>query len=64
MVSFEPEVVFEVGYAEIQKSTNYEAGYALRFPRFIRFRDDKGIDEIETISSIEDRFRAQSEKIR
>ncbi|WP_421909948.1 ATP-dependent DNA ligase [Methanolacinia petrolearia] len=64
VVSFEPEVVFEVGYAEIQKSTNYEAGYALRFPRFTRFRDDKGIDEIETISSIEDRFRAQSEKIR
>ncbi|WP_048152837.1 ATP-dependent DNA ligase [Methanolacinia paynteri] len=64
VVNFEPEVVFEVGYAEIQKSTNYEAGYALRFPRFIRFRDDKGIDEIETISSIEDRFRAQSEKIR
>ena len=64
VVNFEPEVVFEVGYAEIQKSTNYEAGYALRFPRFIRFRDDKGLDEIETISSIEDRFRAQSEKIR
>lgn len=63
-VRFEPEVVFEIGYAEIQKSTNYEAGYALRFPRFIRFRDDKGIDEIETLASIEDRFRAQSEKIR
>jgi len=64
VVRFEPEVVFEVGYAEIQKSTNYEAGYALRFPRFIRFRDDKGIDEIETIASVEERFRAQSEKIR
>ena len=64
IVRFEPEIVFEIGYAEIQKSTNYEAGYALRFPRFIRFRDDKGIDEIETISSIEERFRAQSEKVR
>lgn len=63
-VRFEPEIVFEVGYAEIQKSTNYEAGYALRFPRFVRFRDDKGIDEIETISSVEERFRAQSEKIK
>lgn len=64
VVRFEPEVVFEIGYAEIQKSTNYEAGYALRFPRFIRFRDDKGIDEIETIASVEDRFRAQSEKVK
>ncbi|WOF15355.1 ATP-dependent DNA ligase [Methanoplanus sp. FWC-SCC4] len=59
-VTFEPELVFEVGYAEIQKSVNYRAGYALRFPRFIRFRDDKGVDEIETISSIIDRFTAQS----
>ena len=63
VVHFEPEVVFEIGYAEIQKSTNYEAGYALRFPRFIRLRDDKSIDEIETVASIEERFRAQSEKI-
>jgi DNA ligase 1 len=64
VVRFEPEVVFEIGYAEIQKSTNYEAGYALRFPRFIKFRDDKGIDEIETIASVDDRFRAQSEKVK
>lgn len=64
VVRFEPEVVFEIGYAEIQKSTNYEAGYALRFPRFIRLRDDKGIAEIETIASVEERFRAQSEKVR
>ncbi|MBN2735072.1 MAG: ATP-dependent DNA ligase [Methanomicrobiaceae archaeon] len=59
-VKFEPEIVFEVGYAEIQKSPTYDAGYALRFPRFLRLRDDKGIDEIETISSIEERFKNQS----
>lgn len=59
-VSFEPELVFEVGYAEIQKSPTYKAGYALRFPRFIRLRDDKRIDEIETIYSIEERFKNQS----
>jgi DNA ligase-1 len=51
-----------VGYAEIQKSVNYESGYALRFPRFIRMRDDKGIDEIETISSINERFTIQNNK--
>ncbi|EHQ36899.1 ATP-dependent DNA ligase [Methanoplanus limicola] len=61
-VRFEPEIVFEVGYAEIQKSVNYESGYALRFPRFIRVRDDKGIDEIETISSINERFTVQNDK--
>ena len=62
LVRFEPETVFEVGYAEIQKSVNYESGYALRFPRFIRMRDDKGIDEIETISSINERFAIQNDK--
>ena len=62
LVRFEPETVFEVGYAEIQKSVNYESGYALRFPRFIRMRDDKGIDEIETIPSISERFSVQNDK--
>ncbi len=59
-VYFEPEVVFEVGYAEIQKSPNYEGGYALRFPRFIRMRDDKGVDEVESLALIKERFSRQS----
>jgi DNA ligase-1 len=59
-VSFEPRVVFEVGYSEIQSSPNYESGFALRFPRFIRLRDDKGVDEIETLESLRSRFRRQS----
>ena len=54
-VQLEPSVVFEVGYSEIQKSPNYESGYALRFPRFIRVRSDKGIDEIETLEGIRSR---------
>ncbi|HDQ08482.1 MAG TPA: ATP-dependent DNA ligase [Methanoculleus sp.] len=59
-VYFEPEVVFEVGYAEIQKSPNYEGGYALRFPRLIRIRDDKGVDEVESLALIKERFARQS----
>ncbi len=58
-VSFEPSLVFEVGYAELQVSPTYEAGFALRFPRFIRIRDDKGITDVETIESIRDRYRRQ-----
>jgi DNA ligase-1 len=60
-VTFDPILVFEVGYSEIQKSPNYEGGYALRFPRFIRVRDDKGIDEIDTIEGLKLRFDRQSE---
>ena len=59
-VSFEPEVVFEVGYAELQVSPTYEGGFALRFPRFIRIRDDKDISDVETLESIRERYRRQS----
>ncbi|MBO4354675.1 MAG: DNA ligase, partial [Methanomicrobium sp.] len=62
-VTFEPDTVFEVGYAEIQKSPTYEAGYALRFPRFIRLRDDKSVEEIETLQSIENRFAEQTKRL-
>ncbi|MGA2104647.1 ATP-dependent DNA ligase [Methanoregula sp.] len=59
-VRFEPELVFEVGYAELQVSQTYEAEFALRFPRFIRIRDDKDTSEIETLDSLKERYRRQS----
>jgi DNA ligase-1 len=60
-VIFEPALVFEVGYAEIQVSPTYEGGFALRFPRFIRIRDDKDIADIETLEGIRDRYRQQAD---
>ena len=59
-VTFEPSLVFEVGYAELQASTNYDGGFALRFPRFIRIRDDKDLTDIETLDSIQDRYKRQA----
>ncbi len=59
-VTFEPSLVFEVGYAELQASTNYDAGFALRFPRFIRLRDDKDLTDIETLDSIRGRYKRQA----
>ncbi|MDD1691441.1 MAG: ATP-dependent DNA ligase [Methanoregula sp.] len=59
-VSFEPSLVFEVGYAELQASQNYEGGFALRFPRFIRIRDDKDLADIETIEGIRARYQRQA----
>jgi DNA ligase-1 len=59
-VRFEPELVFEIGYAELQISPTYGAGFALRFPRFIRLRDDKDTTEIETLDAIKDRYQRQS----
>ena len=59
-VSFEPDLVFEVGYAELQVSPTYEGGFALRFPRFIRIRDDKDITDVETLESIRERYFRQA----
>ncbi len=52
--SIRPEVVFEVAYEEIQKSPTYSSGYALRFPRLVRVREDKGVEEADTIARIEE----------
>jgi len=62
-VSFEPKLVFEVGYSEIQISPTYEGGFALRFPRFVRVRDDKGITDVETLEGIRDRYQKQSKSV-
>jgi DNA ligase 1 len=47
-----PKIVLEIAFEEIQKSPNYNSGFALRFPRFIRIRDDKDPEEADTIQRI------------
>jgi len=52
-VTLAPELVFEVGYEEIQSSTTYDSGYALRFPRFVAVRDDKTTAAADTLERVE-----------
>ncbi|MFC4552726.1 ATP-dependent DNA ligase, partial [Halorussus sp. GCM10023401] len=52
-VEIAPEVVFEVGYEEIQESPTYSSGYALRFPRFLGVRDDKTPESADSLSRVE-----------
>ncbi|AHG88816.1 ATP dependent DNA ligase [Gemmatirosa kalamazoonensis] len=47
-----PEVVLEVTFDIVQPSTRHKAGYALRFPRIVRIRDDKPVDEIDTLEAV------------
>jgi DNA ligase-1 len=47
-----PEVVLEVAFDSIQHSTRHKSGYALRFPRIVRIRDDKPVDEIDTVGRV------------
>ena len=53
-VWFEPEVVIEVLAAEVTKSPFHTAGVALRFPRFITFRDDKKSDQATTLIEVKE----------
>ncbi len=50
----EPKVVVEVAADEITRSNVHAAGIALRFPRLIRFREDKSINEATTWKEVEE----------
>ncbi len=58
-IVFQPKYVFEVAYKEIQKSPKYESGFALRFPRFVRLRDDKDVDEADTMERVAKLYESQ-----
>jgi len=58
-VKVKPELVLEINYEEIQKSSNYGSGYGLRFPRVIRIRDEKDVSEINTLVDVENIYRKQ-----
>ena len=47
-----PEVVLEVAFDSIQHSSRHLSGFALRFPRIVRIRDDKPVDEIDTLERV------------
>ncbi len=47
-----PEVVLEVAFDSIQHSSRHKSGYALRFPRIVRIRDDKPVEEIDTLDRV------------
>ncbi|MEO7457617.1 MAG: ATP-dependent DNA ligase [Gemmatimonadaceae bacterium] len=47
-----PEVVIEVTFDIVQPSKRHKAGYALRFPRIVRIRDDKTVSDIDTLARV------------
>ncbi|MCZ7395183.1 MAG: ATP-dependent DNA ligase [Candidatus Methanoperedens sp.] len=58
-VEFEPKIVFEVAFEEIQKSPNYDSGYALRFPRLVNVRSDKSSLDADSIERVEQLYIGQ-----
>ena len=61
-IKFKPEILIEVAYEEIQKSPQYESGFALRFPRFIRLREDKSAKDADDINRINVLYKQQKGK--
>lgn len=53
-VTVKPETAVMVGYQNIQKSPTYTSGFALRFPRMLRLRPDRGINDIASLELIKE----------
>ena len=41
----------------VQRSDLHESGYALRFPRIVRIRDDKPVSQINTLADVDEIYR-------
>ncbi|MBC7455555.1 MAG: ATP-dependent DNA ligase, partial [Massilia sp.] len=50
--SVKPTMVFEIGFEGIQLSSRHKAGIAVRFPRILRKRDDKTIDDADSLDTL------------
>ncbi|HZF81951.1 MAG TPA: ATP-dependent DNA ligase [Burkholderiaceae bacterium] len=51
--SVKPTLVFELGFEGIARSPRHKSGIAVRFPRMLRWREDKGVEEADTLSALE-----------
>ena len=47
-----PELVFELAFDGIQRSTRHKSGIAVRFPRMARWRHDKRPTDADTVESL------------
>jgi DNA ligase-1 len=51
-----PEVVLEVAFDTLQKSSRHKSGFALRFPRIARLRPDKAPADVNTLDDVRDLY--------
>ncbi|TFF09611.1 ATP-dependent DNA ligase [Pseudomonas sp. BCA14] len=52
--SVTPSMVFELGFEGIALSKRHKSGIAVRFPRMLRWRQDKSVDEADTLVTLQD----------
>lgn len=52
--SVTPSMVFELGFEGIALSKRHKSGIAVRFPRMLRWRQDKTIEEADSLATLQD----------
>jgi DNA ligase-1 len=55
----EPKIVLEIAFDRLQESKRHKSGYAMRFPRIARIRDDKSVEQISTIDEVRRIYESQ-----
>ncbi|HEY3990839.1 MAG TPA: ATP-dependent DNA ligase [Acidobacteriaceae bacterium] len=58
----EPTIVLEVAFNNLMRSERHASGFAMRFPRIVRIREDKPMAEIDTLSRVEEIYNQQPDK--
>ncbi len=58
----EPLVVFEVAFNNVMRSDRHDSGFALRFPRILRIREDKPVSEIDTLERVAEIYESQPDR--
>jgi len=58
----EPLRVIEVAFNNVMRSDRHASGFALRFPRIVRLREDKPLEEIDTLERVEEIYQSQPDK--
>jgi DNA ligase-1 len=53
-----PEIVLEVAFDGVQKSPRHKSGYALRFPRIVRWRRDKRPEDCDDLARVAALYQA------
>ncbi|ATN08160.1 ATP-dependent DNA ligase [Pseudomonas sp. FDAARGOS_380] len=52
--SVTPSMVFELGFEGIALSKRHKSGIAVRFPRMLRWRQDKAVEEADNLATLQD----------
>ena len=55
-----PEVVLEIAFDTIQKSSRHKSGFALRFPRIVRLRPDKRPEDVSSLDEVRQLYESRA----